>query len=361
VRSDRGDDLEAVGLIEWVDEQARFDELAAGWERLAEPQLYPFLRFDWLHCWWRAFGGAKRLAICTAREGDELTGVFPLCRRQTQLEVMKNVHSPVYRPFARDEETLRAVVDAAVEAAGGYLLVAHLPDGDPAIPMLVDAARARVRLTLVESQHVSPIVRLDGFELARKTGKELARLRRRLEEDHDVAFSVVEPPGKLATQLREGFELEASGWKGERHTAILHSAQTRAFYQCIADSFGATGRLRLSSISVGGRMIAFDLCLIDHDRLWVLKGGYDEGFRRYAPGLLLTLAEIERARELGLEAVELLGDQADWKAKFANDARVHWIVHSYRPRPVPLARYAYRRVVRPQLRRAYRALHGVHG
>jgi CelD/BcsL family acetyltransferase involved in cellulose biosynthesis len=93
----------------------------------------------------------------------------------------------------------------------------------------------------------------------------------------------------------------------------------------------------------------------------VLKGGYDEAFRRYAPGLMLTLAEIERAQELGLEAVELLGDQADWKAKFANDERAHWLVHSYRRRPVPLARYAYRRAVRPPLRRAYRRVRAGRG
>jgi CelD/BcsL family acetyltransferase involved in cellulose biosynthesis len=274
---------------------------------------------------------------------------------------MKNVHSPVYRPFARDAETLRELVEATLEAAGGFMLVAHLPDDDPAIPMLVDAARRRGRITLVERQHVSPIVRLDGFTLERKTRKELARLRRRLEDEHEVAFSVVEPPAELFGQLREGFELEASGWKGEQHTAILHSAETRAFYHCVADWSAASGRLRLSSISVGGRMIAFDLCLVDHDRLWILKGGFDEAFRRYAPGLLLTLAEIERAQELGLEAVELLGDQAGWKAKFANDERPHWLVHSYRRRPVPLARFAYRRAVRPPLRRAYRRVRAGRG
>jgi CelD/BcsL family acetyltransferase involved in cellulose biosynthesis len=108
-------------------------------------------------------------------------------------------------------------------------------------------------------------------------------------------------------------------------------------------------------------MIAFDLCLVDKGRLWILKGGFDEAFRRYAPGLLLTLAGIERAQELGLEAVELLGDQAGWKAKFANDERAHWLVHSYRRRPVPLARYAYRRGVRPPLPRGYRRVRGARG
>jgi CelD/BcsL family acetyltransferase involved in cellulose biosynthesis len=353
VREDRGDDLEATGLIEWIEEQARFDELAEPWERLAEAEAYPFVRFDWLRAWWRAFGEGRRLAICTAWDGDELVGAFPLCRRGRDLEAMQNVHSPVFRLIARDEQTRRELVEAAVDAAGGALLVEQLPEQAPAVPMLLEAGRARGRITLVERQHVSPIVRLDGFELERKTRKELARLGRRLEDEHEVAYSVVEPPADLFTQLREGFELEASGWKGARQTAILHSAQTRAFYQFVAESSAAAGRLRLSSITVDGRMVAFDLCLVDHNRLWILKGGYAEDFRRYAPGLLLTLAQIERASELGLATVELLGDRAGWKAKFANDARPHCRVHVYRRRPVPVARYVYRRAVRPSLRRLY--------
>jgi CelD/BcsL family acetyltransferase involved in cellulose biosynthesis len=354
-------------VIEWIEDRARFDELAEQWDELAEREGFPFLRHEWFRCWWDAFGGGKCLAICTAWDGDELTGVFPLCRRAGQLEVMKNVHSPVYRPFARDPETLRALVDAAVEAGGGFLLVAHLPSGDPVASLLVEASRARGMVTLAERQHVSPIVRTDGTvdeyrrSLGRKTHKELARLRRRLEEEHDVVFSVVDAPERLNGQLEAGFAVEASGWKADRRTAIVLAPETEAFYRGIADSFYGAGRLRLSSISAGGKMIAFDLCVLDHGRLWILKGGYDEDFRRYAPGLLLTLAEIERSFELGLEAVELLGDNAEWKQKFANDARAHWLVHSYRRRPGPLTRYGYRRYVRPPLRRAHRRLVRVRG
>src|SRR4051812_3908008 len=342
--------MAAARVIRWVEDEAGFQAVAEQWDRLAQAEAFPFLRHDWLRSWWDAFGGEKRLAVCTAWEEDELTGVFPLCRRGGRLEVMKNVHSPVYRPFARDEETLRAIVAAAVEAAGGFLLVAHLPDRDPSIAMLVDLARHSGGLTLLERLHTSPIVLTAGFELARKSEKELARLRRRLEEDHEVTFSVVETPADLPAQLTEGLKVEASGWKGASHTAILEAPETTTFYRLISERFAAAGRLRFSSISVGDRMIAFDLCLVDQGRLWVLKGGYDEEFRRYAPGLLLTLAEIERSKELGLEAVELLGDKADWKKKFANDSRAHWLLHSDLRPPGPVARFSYRRFVRPHLR-----------
>src|SRR5690348_17831434 len=43
---DRGGGVEGTRLIEWVEEQAAFEGLAAEWDRLAEPHGYPFLRHE---------------------------------------------------------------------------------------------------------------------------------------------------------------------------------------------------------------------------------------------------------------------------------------------------------------------------
>jgi CelD/BcsL family acetyltransferase involved in cellulose biosynthesis len=164
----------------------------------------------------------------------------------------------------------------------------------------------------------------------------------------------LDAPTDLVDQLDAFFALEARGWKGRRGTAILSSERTTAFYRAVAAGFARRGELRLSTIEVDDQLIAFDLGLVSADRLWVLKGSYDESYRRYAPGLLLLLAEIERAFELGLDAVELLGDAEPYKRKFATDFRPHCAVHSHRRRLVPLAWLSYRRLARPLLRRAYR-------
>ena len=70
-----------------------------------------------------------------------------------------------------------------------------------------------------------------------------------------------------------------------------------------------------------GHWAAFDLCLLYGDRLYLLKTGYDERFRRLAPGLVMRLSIVERCFELGIDAHELLGDEAEWKRKFATGER----------------------------------------
>jgi CelD/BcsL family acetyltransferase involved in cellulose biosynthesis len=351
-----------VSRVEWIDETGRFDELRPEWEALAELQRLPFLRHGWFSAWWRAFGSGRRLQICALWNGSELVGALPLAAGGGGLEALANAHSPLFRPLARDEEALRGLAEAAVDRAPGILRIPELSAGEPAVQALAAASRRAGRLTLVENGRLAPLVETTG-ELAgylqamdRKARKDLDRRRRKLQFEQQASFAPIAVPADLERELTAGFEVEASGWKGERQTAVARSEDTSGFYRGLAEAFAPEGRLRLSTISVEGRAIAFDYCLLDHGRLWILKGGYDEGFRGYAPGLLLTRAQIERAFELGLEAVELCGDVAPWKLRFATASRPHCSVSSYRRRPAPIARFAYRRAVRPYARHMYRRL-----
>lgn len=161
----------------------------------------------------------------------------------------------------------------------------------------------------------------------------------------------MEAPADLEGDLERGFAVEGSGWKGRTGTAISSSPRTLAFYRAVGHTFHRLGALRLSGISVDGRLIAFDLCLLHRGRPFLLKTGFDETYRRLAPGLVLRLSVIERCFELGLESHELLGDDTEWKRKFATSERRHCVLRSYRARPVPLAHYGYRRFARPALKR----------
>jgi CelD/BcsL family acetyltransferase involved in cellulose biosynthesis len=157
----------------------------------------------------------------------------------------------------------------------------------------------------------------------------------------------------LERELTRGFEVEASGWKGRAGTAIAASPETDRFYRAVAADLQRHEELRLSSMSVDGRMIAFDLGLVHGGRYYVLKTGFDESWRRFAPGLALRLSVIERCFELGLRSHEFLGAEMAWKRLFATHAREHRVFRAYAWRPPKLMRFAYRRAARPVLRRAY--------
>ena len=346
--------------LESVRDPERFAELAAEWESLASKPARPFDTYPWYAAWWRAFGGGAALEVAAAWSGDRLVAVFPLLRRGRRLAAMANVHTPVYRPFAADDEALRAVVNGVLESGPSALeLPALAVDGEETSELRRGAGAAGL-LTTVERQHVSPIVDTRGsFEDWREGSKHrwhapLERLRRKMLREHEASFSTVESPQDLDAELRAGFEVEASGWKGRAGTAIVASPETETFYRELAERFHDRGELRLSRIVLDGRVVAFDMCLLSGDRLYLLKTGFDESFRKLAPGLVMRLATIERCFELGLVAHELLGDDTEWKRKFSTGERAHERLNAYSRRPLALARYEYRARVRPFLKRLAR-------
>lgn len=345
--------------IEWICRADRFHAIRQDWDCLADREGTPFLRHAWLASWWAAFGNGQ-LRICALWDGRDLSAVFPLRATPAGLAGLTNGHTPLFRPLARDRRDLERVVDEVLTQPHD-LLVEALPDDHPALEVLAETCAQQERRTLIAAQHTSPIAETAGVEdyaarLSSKTARELRRLRRNMQRAHGVEVSLLARPPELERELQLGFEVEASGWKGERGTAILCSPQTARFYRLMARSFHAENRLRTSTILLDGHAVAFDLCLLDDRRVYGVKFGYDERYRPLAPGLVLQHGEIERCCELGLDAFELLGDDEPYKRRFSTAQRRHYSLRAYTGQPLSLARYGYRRRVRPVLKRAYRSL-----
>jgi CelD/BcsL family acetyltransferase involved in cellulose biosynthesis len=352
--------------IEWVASLARFADLAPEWTAILPGDPRPFDLHPWYLAWWRAFGDDAELALCTARRDGELVGAFPLLRRDGAVRALANVHTPSFRPLARDAEAMDGLVAATMEngGSGGVELIA-LPEGDPSVAQLTSGARQASMLSLVEPAYSSPTVETAGdFDAWRQRSKSrwgapLERFRRKMKREYAADFAVIAPPDELDAELDDGFRVEASGWKGRAGTAIVSNPATEAFYREIAREFERRGELRLSRIGLDGHTVAFDLCILHDDRLYLLKTGFDEDFRRLAPGLVMRLSIIERCFELGLRSHELLGGESEWKAKFETGKRPHVNLRTYRRSPPGLARYTYRTAFRPSLKRVYRRLKGM--
>ncbi len=345
--------------VEWVGEADRFAELAEEWDALLPADSRPFDLHCWYAAWWAAFGDRQGLAICTVRDQDGgLAGAFPLQRRGRVLESLANVHSNAFRPLAADPSAMEALVAAALAGAGGLKLTELWKD-DPSIDAVAAGARGAGMICLLEPGSVSPIVETSGdldlwvTQEHSSWKKRLRRYRRKMFKDFEASFEIVRPAADLEVELATGFALEASGWKGEAGTAIVSRPETEAFYRAVAAAFQARGELRLSHIALDGTPVAFSFCIEYRGRLYSLKAGYDEAFRKLVPGLVLQVSIVEACFERGIDAYELLGETTEWKAKLASAERSHLVLRGYRRNPAGLARYGYRATARPSLRRLY--------
>jgi CelD/BcsL family acetyltransferase involved in cellulose biosynthesis len=340
--------------IESIDSLTRLAALGPAWDEVAPA---PFSTVAWISAWWRAFGRG-RLATCALWDDGELVAGFPLAERSRSCTALANTETPAFRPVARSDPAL-AQLSEAVTRSAAVLEVPNLPEGEPAHRALLAAGRAAGRLQTTVPQYSSPLTDTTGdfasYRAPRKSQwRELERRGRKMAREHEVQTRLIEPPRALEQELDEGLTLEAAGWKGRAATSILASSRMAAFYRAVARDAHERDELRLSSLRLDGRLVAFDLALLSRRRYFLLKTAYDESARQLAPGLVLRRAVVERCFDMRLDAHEFLGIDMPWKQLFATANRRHLRYRAYSRHPVPLARYAYRGVLRPAAKRALR-------
>ena len=125
--------------------------------------------------------------------------------------------------------------------------------------------------------------------LGAKKLKELRRQRHRLEEHGPVTFDVARKPGEIKPALETFLQLEASGWKGERGTALIQDAGDATFIRRAVPVLAETAQCEIVTLRAGAIPVAAGIVLRHQDRAFFFKLGIDERFAKYSPGVQLTL------------------------------------------------------------------------
>jgi CelD/BcsL family acetyltransferase involved in cellulose biosynthesis len=300
-------------------------DIEAEWEELAlRLDAPPFLRPGWSRAWHAAFGMGESKAL-TITAGEELLGVAPITSTRRLLHSPTNWHTPFYGVLGADGPTHEALAQALVERVPQRLEIRFLEAGDHLLELLRGEAADRGMSTHERVIASSPYVPVQGtwaeYEqgLSKNLRKNLRRRRRQLEERGVVSVTVHEGADDLERLLDDAFRIEASGWKGERGTAIVSQPETRAFYSDIAKWAAETGDLRLTFLRVDDEPIAFDFALESGRVHYSLKSGYDEKYKIYGPGTELMRALLERAFDEGLDRFDLLGTTDEFKRAWAGE------------------------------------------
>jgi CelD/BcsL family acetyltransferase involved in cellulose biosynthesis len=129
--------------------------------------------------------------------------------------------------------------------------------------------------------------------LGAKKLKELRRQRHRLAEHGEVAFEVARTPDEVAPALENFLNLEASGWKAERGTALAQDDGDAAFIRRAVTALAENGQCEILTLRAGATPVAAAIVLRHLDRAFYFKLGVDERFAKFSPGVQLTL-EVTR-------------------------------------------------------------------
>ncbi|MDH6260992.1 GNAT family N-acetyltransferase [Bradyrhizobium sp. BR13661] len=125
--------------------------------------------------------------------------------------------------------------------------------------------------------------------LGAKKLKELRRQRHRLEAHGAISFDVARKPEEIKSALETFLQLEASGWKGRRGTALVQDAGDATFIRRAVPALAETAQCEIVSLHAGATPVAAGIVLRHQDRAFFFKLGIDERFAKYSPGVQLTL------------------------------------------------------------------------
>jgi len=323
-------------MTDEVEIHTNLDSLEADWRELAKRvSAPPFLWPGWVAAWWNSFGTSE-LTTLSARQGDRLVAVMPLVRRGPVIASPTNWHSPIYGLVAEGHGA-DAVTRALFESAPRRVSLSFLMTSGSGLNEIRAACTAAGYRLAERTIMRSPYLKVGGTwdeywsGRSRNLRKGIRRLRNRLEDIGEVSIEVTDGRAGLEQLLEKVFRIEASGWKGEKGTAILSQPETRRFYEQVAAWAAAEGILKVALLRVNGRAVAMHLALESDGRYYMLKTGYDVAFKQAGPGRLLDYEMASRAFSEGLKSFEFLGADEPYKLDWANGVHERVVLQAFAP------------------------------
>ena len=160
----------------------------------------------------------------------------------------------------------------------------------------------------------------------------LARRRKKIEVNGGgVEFCVIREAEKIDECVRLYSQLESSGWKGGRGTAVSFENAQGLFYRDMLKKFCLCGEGVVYQLMLNKTVIASDLCLERNGALIVLKISYDEQFKNLSPSFIMREEVLRKLfAEGNVQIVEFYGRAMEWHKKWTQDIRNMFHVNVYR-------------------------------
>ncbi|MCA9000176.1 MAG: GNAT family N-acetyltransferase [Planctomycetaceae bacterium] len=188
---------------------------------------------------------------------------------------------------------------------GPALLHFPLLPGDGPVHRAFVAVKRRLLLTsFIRDEFLRAIIRIpdDADEYLRDTLsghhlREYRRQRRKLEEHGQLEYRAWSKGQPLHSWIDWFLELEASGWKGEKQTAMSCDQSHTQYFQEMASLAAENHQLRMDGLFLDGSPIALSCSLVSPPVSFGFKIAFDEQFKKFSPGTQLELERMSRGKD----------------------------------------------------------------
>ena len=314
-------------------------DLRPAWDDLLSkyPLATTFSTWEWLTCWWRAFGGNRQhLVLCAFDESNSLIGLAPFSlgherHSGVSLRILRMMGDGSFDSDNLDLPVVPGFEEAFAQSVIWYLNkekshwdlceLNTLPVDSPAASHLSRLAKVR-RWAFSESFTASSAIQLpatwDAYlaMLSSEDRKNLPRYTRRLQNRH--AMRIYRCDANTFPECLESlYRLHQARWESVGEAGSFSSAQRRNFYWELSCSLLKRGWLELWVLELDSETVAVQFAFRYGDRVFQLQEGYDHRRSSDRPGYVLRGEVLKTLIREGVRVYDFLGGEDQYKARWA--------------------------------------------
>lgn len=304
---------------------AELEALAPHWSALwqTDPNATPFQSPQWLLPWWRSFGQELR-TVCVYHD-DQLTGILPFYlyhesgndhRKLLPLGVSTSDYiDGVFSPLCNAGSIAKALDLLCADDDWHALHLVQLRAGSK---LLTALQRFGLHTgTRFETQSCSRMPASTLPELPTKIRRNAMYYRNRAQRAGNLEFSISEP-STLAGDFETMVRMHTDRWRERGEMGALADDRVVRWHREALPLLDSAGLLRLSSLSLDGKIIAILYSLVDPSSRpartqYFYLPAYSIHHADLRPGTVLTALAIDHAAREGVDTIDMLRGEEEYK------------------------------------------------
>jgi CelD/BcsL family acetyltransferase involved in cellulose biosynthesis len=321
------------------------DKLEAEWIEDAEnwPCTYKFLRPQLVRAHLSIYSPDASVVLVTARREGRLVAVLPLVERTIGvrgrglrwLRSAGNEAFPLFDVVSRNENPqelardLWRVLGSTLD--WDILQINDAPLDGVAGQMRTHAERDDARIH-VHRPTQAPYLNLPAAETldeviahipSKSMRKHLRRDLKQLKELGEVRLVMSGWDGdhnRMAACYNTFVEMEQSSWKGAAGYSIMANHTARAFYERIFNDPELRHHIRVHVLTCNDDPVAASIELVSGTIIYGLRIAFNDAYRKYSPGHLLTLYQVYEFGRQGFLKLDLGAGSLEYKMAWTPSA-----------------------------------------
>ena len=324
-----------------------------------------FAGYEWSSTVARHYARDRRLHIALAIHDGAPAGLAPLAyRRFLGIRTLALLgggmadysiadYQDIFLRPGFEQQALTSLIDDAAKAPWDLLWLQEIPAESPMLRYLPGIARERGWRVVVSPDNDVHRVDLpatwDDFigGVSSNCRKEIRTKLRRLETNHGATLSSIEHAEDIDPAMETLLDLHTQRWNAAGKPGIFASEQARAYYKDLAHAMYAAGSLYFAVLrTVEGEAIGADFGFDHGGTRYAYTCGYKPGseWEKASLGLVLDSLCIRSAIEAGLQRVDLMRSEGEYKKRYGAVRADNVQVMVFRSRTAYLRVMAYRRL-----------------